>query len=525
MVKKRISDGVKSHTSKKHKSSDNGLVNEYDGFYPNPGSKIKTLKLSEIIPDQFFEDYVQTRIPLIIDGVIPRLELSQFQPDNIVNFLDYNEKLLVEKKFKGGFGSGTQRIHMKFDELMEKMQKGDDYYLTTQYVENEPTIESNDLSENEDDDLEDDEGDEDEESHPLEIPNGSDFSDTDSIDMNDIHDDFDDADEEDQEDQGPIVSQKFPEDPLYEVEAIRRVKELVQKPLTNLILKNALPLRPKILEKLAPQQINLWMGSSSQTIKESKPKIDPNSPDLGLGRKIFGGGVSSGLHHDHSDNLYVPLKGSKRFTIFAPNDGVNLYTVGNITKIFKSGVIDYESNENAPGWRKVRDDGALVTEVAKWRLDNEPKLSKYERKQLIKLIEEEESQLDHDVDSPGEIKRDPPSFSTIPAAIVHLDKIQDKSLREKITSLAKLKWPNFFKCSRLTVDLKPGQMFYLPAGWFHEVSSFGDSNSKDNIHIALNYWYSPPNGTKRAYTDKYWKEDFQRTKESCELFKKGVIKL
>lgn len=512
MVKKRISDGVKSHTSKKHKSA-SGVVNEYDGFYPSPGSTVKVLKLSNIDPDDFFKDYVQTRTPLVIDGVIPGLDISKFQPENIVNFLNYNENLLVEKKFKGGFGSGTQRIHMKFDDLMKKMKKGDDYYLTTQYVENEPAIES-----------EDDEDAENEDEEQLDIPNGSDFSDTDSIDMNDIHDDFDDAEEEDIEDQGQIVSDKFPEDPLYEVEAIRRVKELVQKPLTNLILKNALPLRPKILEKLAPQQINLWMGSSSQIQKESNPKIDPNSPDLGLGRKIFGGGVSSGLHHDHSDNLYVPLKGSKRFTIFAPNDGINLYTVGKITKIYKSGVIDYENNDDAPGWRKVRDDGALVTEVAKWKLDNEPKLSKSERKELIKLIEEEDAQLgDDDIDTPGGIKKDPPSFSTIPAAIVHLDKIQDESLRLKITSLAKRKWPNFFKCSRLTVDLKPGQMFYLPAGWFHEVSSFGDLNSNDNIHIALNYWYSPPNGIKRAYSDKYWKEDFQRTKESCDLFKKGLI--
>jgi len=527
MGKKRVNTSSSDSKPKQQKR----IINEYNGYYPTPGSKIQTIKLSKLDPDQFFHNYVQTRTPVIIDGTLPGLDISKFQPDKIMDTLHYDEDLLVEKKFKGGFGSGTQRIRMKFNELMKKMKTSDDYYLTTQYVENEPSIEEGGEKFEEDEESE-----EDEEQEGFDIPNG-DVSDTDSIDMNDIHDDFDevenDFDDEVAEDSDePIVSNKFPNDPLYESEAIRRVKELVQRPLTNLIKDRSLPIRPKILDRLATQQINLWMGSTSNTkTQQEKLKIDPNASDLGLGRQVLGtkGGVSSGLHHDHSDNLYVPIKGSKRFTIFAPSDGINLYTVGDIKHIFKSGVIDYENNENAPGWREVRDDGALVTEVAKWRLDNEKKLTKHERDELIKLIEDEENQLDNedDVDVDNEnnsIKKDPPSFSKIPAAIIHLDKITDEKLRSKLTSLAQEKWPNFFQCVKLTIDLKPGQMFYLPSGWFHEVTSFGDSQS-DNIHIALNYWYSPPNGDERAYKDKYWKEDFQRTKESCELFKQGEIKL
>ena len=42
--------------------------------------------------------------------------------------------------------------------------------------------------------------------------------------------------------------------------------------------------------------------------------------------------------------------------------------------------------------------------------------------------------------------------------------------------------------NKLEVWLNPGEMLYLPAGWFHEVSSFGSDNNKDNIggaHIAI----------------------------------------
>ena len=49
---------------------------------------------------------------------------------------------------------------------------------------------------------------------------------------------------------------------------------------------------------------------------------------------------------------------------------MKLYTVGNIYKIFNSGIIDYEIDENAPGWKHVRDDGAIIEEIIYWQLIN-----------------------------------------------------------------------------------------------------------------------------------------------------------
>lgn len=56
-----------------------------------------------------------------------------------------------------------------------------------------------------------------------------------------------------------------------------------------------LPLRPSVLSALVPQSINLWLGQTRA-----------------------GEHVSSGLHHDYHDNLYVLLNGQKRFRLFSP---------------------------------------------------------------------------------------------------------------------------------------------------------------------------------------------------------------
>jgi len=39
-------------------------------------------------------------------------------------------------------------------------------------------------------------------------------------------------------------------------------------------------------------------------------------------------------------------------------------------------------------------------------------------------------------------------------------------------------------------------MLYLPASWWHEVTSSSPENSKSNVHMAFNYWFYPPDGLK-----------------------------
>lgn len=432
----------------------------------------------------FFSQFIGRRRPCKLVGQVDGLDLSRFAVDRICDTLGCDEQLLVEYKQQGGFGSGSRRTKMVFRELMEKLQgdAGDQYYLTTQYLEDDPDGYSKDTDNDEDEDEnENDEQDEEQDGEQEEVFES--FSDAGSIDFNNLHDDFEEDDLDDPEDDNDQAE-------LSLSEARDRVAQLVQKPLTNLLLTDQLPLNPlPITSSLLPQQINLWVGAtrpnSDTQIDESSFKVQKDLPDLGLGRKMFGEGISSGLHHDHADNLYLLVSGVKRFTVFPPTDAPNLYTVGEISKIFDSGVIDYKVNERAPNWLSVRADGAIVGE---------------------------------DRSTPADPAIDPPSFSKIPPSILHLDLIEDDTLRQQLTSAAKEKWPLFFKCRPQTFWLKPGEMLYLPAGWFHEVTSFSEN---EPVHIAINYWFSPPDGktAEKPYTDSYWPRDFERTLRACEMYK------
>ena len=56
-------------------------------------------------------------------------------------------------------------------------------------------------------------------------------------------------------------------------------------------------------------------------------------------------------------------------------------------------------------------------------------------------------------------------------------------------------------------------MLYLPAGWFHEVTSTSGGGGAPATHLALNYWVHPPDhldpspaAFARPYKQDYWPE-------------------
>jgi hypothetical protein len=72
------------------------------------------------------------------------------------------------------------------------------------------------------------------------------------------------------------------------------------------------------------------------------------------------------------------------------------------------------------------------------------------------------------------------------------------------------------KKRELSVDIHAGEMLYLPCGWFHEViSSNGGlaskSDSKPSFHMAVNYWFHPPDGKsfEEPYADDFWARNFK----------------
>jgi hypothetical protein len=101
------------------------------------------------------------------------------------------------------------------------------------------------------------------------------------------------------------------------------------------------PVRPTVLGNLIPHQISLWQGVAGNKQQSS-----------------------TGLHHDFHDNLYVLIRGRKRFRLFPPCALPLLQVVGKATVIHPNGLIVYQQ----PGRRRshvaVRADGVPMVALA-----------------------------------------------------------------------------------------------------------------------------------------------------------------
>ena len=76
----------------------------------------------------------------------------------------------------------------------------------------------------------------------------------------------------------------------------------------------------------------------------------------------------------------------------------------------------------------------------------------------------------------------PPSFSRLPKAEV----------RTRQAETVRKAFPRFPDAIMTAVDLEAGDALWLPAGWWHEVASYGFGTGPTAGHLALNYWFHPP---------------------------------
>ena len=106
-------------------------------------------------------------------------------------------------------------------------------------------------------------------------------------------------------------------------------EEAFPEPIRSLL--RDVPLRPQIMGNLVLQQMNLWLGKSKE-------------------------GASSGLHHDFHDNLYILLKGRKRFVLFPPESVEHFDPYGELEKIHDNGLIVYKV-PGSGGEEETREDG------------------------------------------------------------------------------------------------------------------------------------------------------------------------
>ncbi|KAL7510345.1 hypothetical protein ACHAXN_012027 [Cyclotella atomus] len=280
-----------------------------------------------------------------------------------------------------------------------------------------------------------------------------------------------------------------------------------------------LPMQPSLTGGLIPQNINLWMGNTNNSNTTNKITTTAN------------GGSSSGLHHDYHDNLYIVLSGSKRFRLFSPADTSYLYTRGSLLKVHENGRINYVNEETtaygadvgaeaaANAARRVKraeerlvaaergveegKDGA-VEELAMAEVELEEAMD-----DLIDAEQDNDEEADDDDGCNGteiydgdkrvvdKTVKNPNNFSKIPAKL--LDDLS-KPLTE---------FPDLQKATMAYCHVNAGEMLYLPASWFHEVTSYGVEGS--GCHLALNYWFHPPDGKEfeTPYSTDFWPNDFK----------------
>ncbi|KAI0692249.1 cupin-like domain-containing protein [Cerioporus squamosus] len=93
----------------------------------------------------------------------------------------------------------------------------------------------------------------------------------------------------------------------------------------------------------------------------------------------------------------------------------------------------------------------------------------------------------------GDKPSEPSSFSRIPTAHVH-NFLGIPTTASLPSDVSPSDFPGLRKATApYVVELSAGEMLYLPASWWHEVTSTSpDDATEGDVHMAFNYWFYPP---------------------------------
>lgn len=245
-------------------------------------------------------------------------------------------------------------------------------------------------------------------------------------------------------------------------------------------------------------------------------------------------GSSSGLHHDYHDNVYILVHGRKQFRVYSPDQAEYLATYGTIDRVYFNGRISYvgDTDIHADGHPMIdgdeneenTDDAGVVIgkgfDYISSDDDDSGELDKFPD-DFDEVIDQDDIETENDDSSSNnegitskykDSSKSIPSFSCI-----------DLTLPE---STLKSKYPQLNSTIQQTIEVRGGQMLYLPAGWFHEVTSFSSNNSSlpqnpdnrlEDCHCALNYWFHPPDALEsfhNPYISDFWRKELEKALKS-----------
>lgn len=473
---------------------DNCMKNEYNGFRPtHSGQKVPILDTLPS-PVKFFRDYVLTRTPVVINATLPDKEWrgSTWTVDALAKKDGMDAEVEVEQRtIPGTFGLSAPKIRMPFAKFLAKVGQGStEYYITTQEI------------------AEDEEG----------LPSA-----------------------------------------------------LYSSPLTE--LRQDFPLVPHLLGNLIPSNINVWMGNSPEgSCSGLHHDFHDNLYIVVRGRKVFdlyspGDAEHMYLHGElarvHPNGL-INYEGTQNVT---REDGVPYALVADKMKeSVEHGILELEKKIHEAKGKGENEENIAAMEEELEKLeshldayldcdmsigegdlasedeeeDDEPGGEEGEDDEEDGCDGEEDDEGSDGTTSdtgkigvaiiPEERKRkleDEGGSLSFPStkkrkvageqsAPDHFSKIDLKNLKG---SDIERKFPSFLNAKRMVCQVQEGQMLFLPASWFHNVTSYnreveGAKDAKDNhqCHIAFNYWTHPPSGVKfeKPYVDDFWQQRFQK---------------
>ncbi|KAI3633861.1 hypothetical protein MIR68_008193 [Amoeboaphelidium protococcarum] len=261
-----------------------------------------------------------------------------------------------------------------------------------------------------------------------------------------------------------------------------------------LMQRDVIPQVPALVDASQCQMfdVNLWMGSAE---------------------------ASSRLHFDYHDNLYYLCEGEKQFILFPPSCAPNLYLnteEHGIDQVLvdRDGFIEFSTEtqrkrsyrssdeEDNYGSGSEEEQDSIIATGKRQRVDSAEGFDseidsidwngRDDFDEEVMLSGNSNYGGDDDSEDDNTLLKDPPSFSRIPVDVLH-SYVQSKGLKldlqDRSKSGASLNdFPSLRKCDPIVVTLKAGQCLFLPAGWFHEVSS--RNVSKSHFHLAINYWFT-----------------------------------
>lgn len=455
----------------------------YKGFrFPVSGSaNLSRVPFDSLTPETFFEKYVSPRRPVIVTGLLSASDferISLWRNDEYLHKRAGNCTLQVERRASVGttYGHGVPRVPLTFSSLLSSISPAAD--KSTFAVDKTDSALYYLTSQTED-------------------YEGSDL---------------------------PAV---------------------VAPPLTH--LRPDFPLRPSLFGQLCPYQLNLWAGQSKD-------------------------GASSGLHHDFHDNMYILVRGYKRFNIFAPSDAPYIYTRGKVQHVLSNGFMEYShfpptradgvpleiavgflQDKQAELERKIEN---TTTPATKKKLENElekvcDELVDYDMKLIahkmkVKTKTKSKAKATQETEQEKKAREEDETFahfSKIPLPDLYAkDPVNQHWCATKGVQphAVDSNMPLFRHATKCSVYLSPGESLFLPAGWFHEVTSFntfppdaviGDigvettkadgavgtrDSTKDVFgggHMALNYWFHPPDNLssfKKPYKSSFWEDNWAK---------------